>query len=429
MKNIALILGYQPTLYLDDGHGNNTAGKRTGNIPGIGVVIENSFNRPVIDLIEQKAKEIGFRVFQSARELTDVSLQQRSDRINADFVTQRSLYPDIPWYKVAAGVSVHFNAFNGIFDGKAGGIEVYYHDGSTYGKVLAQNILDHLLFGYNQVNRGIKNNSLHMTRETLPIFALAECGFMDKLEEAKKMTDPDFQNECAEEILAGFCQFYGQDLADLRQGDTKLSILGNTKITSLQAQEWARSKGATEEFISLAPMFWLIASKAGVNAAGAYAQSGKETGYGKFGGVIDATYKNPCGMKTHDGGGNYDPNAHQRFSTWEEGVTAQVDHLALYAGAPGYPLTNTPDPRHFGFILGTAKTFEDLGGKWAGSATYGTSIVAMVKDMSEVVVKEELASTYTDEEVQALEIQTAAMTDRALKAEEKLSKINEIIES
>jgi N-acetylmuramoyl-L-alanine amidase len=429
MKSIALILGYEPTLYLDDGHDIYTAGKRSGNIPGTGVVLENTFNRPVVNLIEQKAKEIGFRVFQSAPELTYVSLDERSDRINADFLKQRKLYVHIPWYKVAAGVSVHFNAFNGIFDGKAGGIEVFYHSTSAYGKILAQDILDHLLFGYTQVNRGIKNNSLHMTRETEPVFALAECGFMDKLEEAQKMTDPDFQNECAEEILAGLCEFYGQDLAVLRQDDSKTSIMGTTKITALQAQEWARSKGATEEFIGLAPMFWLIADKAGVDPAGAYAQSAKETGYGKFGGVIDATYKNPCGMKTHDGGGNYDPEVHQRFSTWEEGVTAQVDHLALYAGAPGYPLTTTPDPRHFGFILGTAKTFEDLGGKWAGSATYGTSIVAMVKDMSEVVVPEEPVSTYTDEEVLALEVQTAAMTARALKAEEKLSKINLIIES
>jgi hypothetical protein len=33
------------------------------------------------------------------------------------------------------------------------------------------------------------------------------------------------------------------------------------------------------------------------------------------------------------------------------------------------------DPRHFAWILGTAKTVEALGGKWAPSADYGQSII------------------------------------------------------
>jgi carbon monoxide dehydrogenase subunit G len=110
----------------------------------------------------------------------------------------------------------------------------------------------------------------------------------------------------------------------------------------------------------------------------AYAQSAKETGYGHFKGVLDASFKNPCGMKTKSGGANNDPNAHQRFSTWEEGIQAQIDHLALYAGAPGYPKAETPDPRHFPYLKGTAPNVEDLGGKWAPSANYGKDIVAMM---------------------------------------------------
>lgn len=78
----------------------------------------------------------------------------------------------------------------------------------------------------------------------------------------------------------------------------------------------------------------------------------KETGYGKFGGVLDESYHNPCGMKTSSGGGDYDPNAHQKFNSWDEGVQAHLDHLALYAGADGYPKSDTFDPRHFVTIKG-----------------------------------------------------------------------------
>jgi N-acetylmuramoyl-L-alanine amidase len=107
----------------------------------------------------------------------------------------------------------------------------------------------------------------------------------------------------------------------------------------------------------------------------AYAQSALETGFGNFGGVINASFRNSCGLKTTQGGGNDDPNAHQRFPSWYTGVIACIDHLALYAGAPGYPKASTPDPRHFPSVYGTAPTVERLGGRWAPSPTYGTRIV------------------------------------------------------
>ena len=42
-------------------------------------------------------------------------------------------------------------------------------------------------------------------------------------------------------------------------------------------------------------------------------------------------------MKTTVGGADHDITAHCQFDSWETGIRAQVDHLALYAGAPGYP--------------------------------------------------------------------------------------------
>lgn len=153
-------------------------------------------------------------------------------------------------------------------------------------------------------------------------------------------------------------------------------IVGTPRTAVDNAQLWAAHRKATPEFVGLAPLFWQIApTRGGVRADIAYAQSAKETGYGRFGGVIDATFKNPCGMKITAGGSNSDPDAHQRFATWEEGITACIDHLALYAGAPGYPRADSPDSRHFPFLIGTARTVEELSGKWAPSPDYGFSIV------------------------------------------------------
>jgi N-acetylmuramoyl-L-alanine amidase len=158
-------------------------------------------------------------------------------------------------------------------------------------------------------------------------------------------------------------------------------IISSARATVGQAKVWAKSKGATDIFVSLADIFWRLAPAVGVDPVVAYVQSAKETGYGKFGGVLDESFRNPCGMKKKEGGGDYDKEAHQRFASWEEGIQAQLDHLALYAGAPGYPKATTPDPRHFDFIAGTAKTVESLGSRWAPSATYGNDIVKMMNEL------------------------------------------------
>jgi hypothetical protein len=160
-------------------------------------------------------------------------------------------------------------------------------------------------------------------------------------------------------------------------------ILSAPTATEEQARQWAKGKGATEQFVMLASLYWkYIVDCRKVNPVVAYCQAAKETRYGKFGGVIDASYCNPCGMKTEKGGGDTEPNAHMRFENWGFGVLAHLDHLGIYAGAPGYPLSvSTHDPRHFPYLLGKAKTVEALGGQWAPSQSYGTEIVSMMREL------------------------------------------------
>ena len=175
---------------------------------------------------------------------------------------------------------------------------------------------------------------------------------------------------------------------------TDIKIISETEVTAKQAEQWAKSNGATDTFVGLAQLYWKYAPEHGnVNPAIAYVQAAKETGYGKFGGVLNESYKNPCGMKTVVGGSDTDPNAHQRFNTWDEGVQAHLDHLALYAGATGYPRSNTYDPRHFVTIKGKAVTVNALGGKWAPSLTYGEEINKLYNNLlvsSGIVSKQKL---------------------------------------
>ena len=163
-----------------------------------------------------------------------------------------------------------------------------------------------------------------------------------------------------------------------------MNIVSSTPITASTAKEWARSKGATETFISLADLYWKYSASCGnVNPAVAYVQAAKETGYGRFGGVLNESFHNPCGLKTSKGGDDTDPNAHMRFNNWDEGVQAHLDHLALYAGAQGYPKSKTYDPRHFPSVYGKSKTVTGLGKNWAPSPTYGNEIMALYNNLLE----------------------------------------------
>ncbi|MDY4735452.1 N-acetylmuramoyl-L-alanine amidase [Terrisporobacter sp.] len=223
------------------------------------------------------------------------------------------------------------------------------------------------------------------------------------MEEVEEIDEQFLENEINEEVNYDESEVISEEVTIVSPLVSRAAAIGNVNILSsdsttvAQAEAWARAKGATEEFVGLASLYQKYASsRGGVNWVVAYVQAAKETGYGKFGGVLDASYHNPCGLKNSSGGADEDPNAHKRFDNWDQGIIAHLDHLALYAGAAGYPKTNyvskwqnanldstsTYDPRHFAYLKGRATTVNDLGGQWAPSSTYGVEIFRLYCDLT-----------------------------------------------
>ncbi|MPQ42572.1 hypothetical protein GBZ86_02210 [Clostridium tarantellae] len=166
--------------------------------------------------------------------------------------------------------------------------------------------------------------------------------------------------------------------------DDDIKIISETIIDKEDAKLWAKSRGATNEFIELSNLYWEHSKIHGdVNPALAYVQAAKETAFGNFGGVLDESYHNPCGLKTSKGGSDKDPKAHKKFKNWEDGVKAHLDHLALYAGAENYPKLRTTDPRHFAFIHGKATSAIKLSENWAPSDTYGKEVMVLYNQLLE----------------------------------------------
>lgn len=212
-------------------------------------------------------------------------------------------------------------------------------------------------------------------------------GKMDKLKIMKNITYTEEKMDKLKKIinyLLLFVLISSFVPINIKATENNENIISSTKITVEEAKAWATKKGATNTFVNLASLYWNNYKDHGnINPAIAYVQAALETGYGKFNGVIDESYKNPCGMKGSNGGGNTDPNAHQKFASWQEGVQAHLDHLALYAGASGYPRKETTDPRHFSYIFGKAKTVQELSSTWASNSNYGNTIMKLYNELND----------------------------------------------
>ena len=184
-----------------------------------------------------------------------------------------------------------------------------------------------------------------------------------------------------------------------------MNILGKSNVTYKQLETFIKSvKTANKLMLENLPIMWKAANDRGILVELFVSQIIIETGWLNFGGVLDASFHNTCGLKTTKGGSNYSANAHMRFKSWEEGINAHADHLALYAGAKGFPKYSpetkgyynenckangtTKDPRHFTYLYGCCKTVEGLSGKWATNKKYAEMILTLVKEIQNTKVDE-----------------------------------------
>lgn len=148
---------------------------------------------------------------------------------------------------------------------------------------------------------------------------------------------------------------------------SKNYLIVNRPSASLdQINLWSKSKPVL--FRQVIPIAYRISLQYGIDPVLTIAQIALETGYCKFGGKVSPSHHNTCGLKTKDG------KTFHTFNSWEQGIEAHVQHLALYANAPKLQGKTIVDPRHFDSLRGTAKTVNDLSNKWATNSEYGRKL-------------------------------------------------------
>ena len=90
-----------------------------------------------------------------------------------------------------------------------------------------------------------------------------------------------------------------------------MNILGETKISYNQLKAWVKSKKTADPLLlTNLPSIWRAAVKRGILPEVMCSQICVETGFFNFGGVLNASYHNTCGLKTTKGGSDKAASAH-----------------------------------------------------------------------------------------------------------------------
>lgn len=116
----------------------------------------------------------------------------------------------------------------------------------------------------------------------------------------------------------------------------------------------------------------------GINSDVAFAQMCLETGFLRFGGLVQTDFHNYCGLGAMDA-----EHPGEKFETEQLGIRAHIQHLQAYATHEDEPLNNELiDPR-YNWVHKT-KYVEDiwgLAGTWASDKNYGTKLNDILERM------------------------------------------------
>jgi hypothetical protein len=187
--------------------------------------------------------------------------------------------------------------------------------------------------------------------ETVPVFNIPV--------ETPAVTDPVFPEEPLPEISIG----------ELPKAPRPIMGKGETEAELLASFLLSENKNADKEFTeALVQLYIAEAETEGINHDIAFAQMCLETGFLRFGGLVNPEMNNFCGLGSIGPG---EPG--EKFPSVQMGVRAHIQHLKAYA--TDQPLKGELiDPRYRFVRRGSAPFVQRLAGTWAADKQYAEKI-------------------------------------------------------
>lgn len=153
-------------------------------------------------------------------------------------------------------------------------------------------------------------------------------------------------------------------------------------LTAKQLADFFIKNNADEDYdhiLEFAQMYIDEAEMENINSDIAFAQMCLETGFLKFGGLVQSDFHNYCGLGAIDS-----ENPGEKFKTERLGIRAHIQHLHAYATTEDVQLNNElTDPRYsWPHRTKLARTIDELAGTWAIDPEYGKKLEGIIKRMS-----------------------------------------------
>lgn len=171
---------------LDNGHGVNTAGKRSPKLPNESQLLEYEYNRSIVNSLATLLHSAGINYHILVPELNDIPLAERVARANTLPGNAKRL------------VSIHGNsAVDELIWHPASGIETFHFPGSEKGAALAEVFQRHIIATTHWKNRGVKTDKFYILKHTSMTSILTENGFYSNQAECIKMMDSAWREKIA----------------------------------------------------------------------------------------------------------------------------------------------------------------------------------------------------------------------------------------
>lgn len=255
-------------------------------------------------------------------------------------------------------LSLHVNAAK---DTKARGLETYTHPTASPESRRVAAVIHHHALPLITTDRGLKQADFHVLRETRAPSCLIELGFLTNEADRALLADSAFRMRLAESLARAVMAAFGLVPTGTPEkappGGTL--ILGPAAVDEAVAQSHLGRLAPGWEDIAL--YTWQVAPAYTVRPEVALSLMLHETGAFRFGGDVSPEQNNFGGLGATGGG-----RKGASFRSRAEGVEAVIQHLFAYASSDPIPAGRSlVDPR-FAFVRrGSAKTLEELAGKWA----------------------------------------------------------------
>ena len=236
----------------------------------------------------------------------------------------------------------------------------------------------------------------------VPLYLLVEHSFHTNTAAAKWLLE-DRNLELLAEAEADTLAAYFKQTAAPAPEEERTTIMGVAQTTAQQMALYCRRRNAAPKLSScsveeLAGMFLEEGNAEGVRGDVAWAQSLHETGFFKFGGIVQPGQNNFAGIGALNGNGKGQAAS---FPDPRTGVRAQIQHLKAYASTE--PLAKAcVDPRFSLVSRGSAPYVEWLGAAdnpgGTGWAVPGKGYGARVLDILAGVMAQEVPEPPAEEE-------------------------------